>query len=381
MRSIVICSTWPWAAFGAPMRLKLVCQTLAELGSLDLFIISPEESRDAATHYTFVNRLYVLRPPIPPGPEQFRQRVHAELVKWTAGRSYDLVWYSKEGNWLLAKGAIPAPSIIDVDDLDDVVLQRRLEAQIRVRAPAKLVHVIEWWKSVHWQAAREADLLVVTSEADRRRLGWLGARNIVIVPNTYEPPSESCFKAAQEQPTILFQGLLRYPPNADAASRLVREIAPAIREHLPNLKVVLAGDAGDEVRRLAHYPGVEVTGAVKDMAELLRSADLVVVPLRYGGGTRIKILEAFAYQTPVVSTTIGADGLEVCTGVHLEIADSVAEMSASCLRLLGDADARCRLADAAHKLYLEKYQTMYGRQGIVRAAQVAVTSATHPIYK
>jgi glycosyltransferase involved in cell wall biosynthesis len=377
MRSIVICSTWPWAHFGGPMRLRLVCQTLAELGSLDVFIISPEESQEPATHYTFVNRLYVVRPPMPPRPEQVRERVYAELAKWTSGRTYDLVWYAKEGNWLLARGAVRAPSIIDVDDLDDVVLQRRLEAQIRVRAPAKINHAIEWFRSVHWQAAREADLLVVASEADRRRLGWLGARNIAVVPNTYEPADSAHFKAVQEQPTILFQGLLRYPPNVDAASRLVQEIAPPIREHLPDLKIVLAGDAGDDIRRLASHPGVEVTGAVKDMAELLRSADLVVVPLRYGGGTRIKILEAFAHWTPVVSTTIGADGLQVSPGVHLEIADSAADMSASCLRLLRDADARYRLADAGYRLYLDKYQTRYGRRDILRA--MAVASARHSL--
>jgi len=98
-------------------------------------------------------------------------------------------------------------------------------------------------------------------------------------------------------------------------------------------------------------PAVTLVGQVPDMADELAVADLVVVPLRFGSGTRLKVLEAFAHRIPVVSTTLGAEGLGVEDGVHLLLADTSDGLAEACARLLDDEGLRQRLVERAHDLF------------------------------
>jgi glycosyltransferase involved in cell wall biosynthesis len=103
-------------------------------------------------------------------------------------------------------------------------------------------------------------------------------------------------------------------------------------------------------------PAVVVAGRVPDMEPELARADIAVVPLRIGSGTRLKILESFAHRIPVVSTTIGADGLDVQNGVHLLLADRPEEFARACRRVIEDRALARRLADAAERRFLERYE-------------------------
>ena len=114
----------------------------------------------------------------------------------------------------------------------------------------------------------------------------------------------------------MFPAKLTYPPNIDGACFLVHEVLPELLQVQPDTRVILAGKAPDSVRALAS-DHVEVTGYVEHIEDVLARADAVVVPLRAGGGTRIKILEAWAHRIPVVSTTIGAEGLDAENDVDL----------------------------------------------------------------
>ncbi|HZM57382.1 MAG TPA: glycosyltransferase, partial [Acidimicrobiales bacterium] len=100
---------------------------------------------------------------------------------------------------------------------------------------------------------------------------------------------------------------------------------------------------------------VSVVGTVPSMEGELARATVAVVPVRYGSGTRIKILESFAHRVPVVSTTVGAEGLDVEDGVHLLVADAPGAIAAAVVRLLADAPLRVRLTEAAASRYLERY--------------------------
>jgi glycosyltransferase involved in cell wall biosynthesis len=100
----------------------------------------------------------------------------------------------------------------------------------------------------------------------------------------------------------------------------------------------------------------------------LERADLCVVPVRYGSGTRLKILEAFAHRIPVVSTTVGAEGLDVEHGVHLMIADGADEFAVACERVLTDSDLRGQLVDAAEQRYLECYDSPAAKLGVEKVA-------------
>jgi glycosyltransferase involved in cell wall biosynthesis len=118
----------------------------------------------------------------------------------------------------------------------------------------------------------------------------------------------------------------------------------------------IVGNApSDEVRRLAAEPGVCVAGPVPDMAPWYGEADAVVVPIRAGGGTRIKVLEAFSYRRPVVSTTLGVEGIDVRHDEHLLIGDTPETFAEECCRLMADPALAHRLVEGAYSLLIERY--------------------------
>jgi glycosyltransferase involved in cell wall biosynthesis len=136
---------------------------------------------------------------------------------------------------------------------------------------------------------------------------------------------------------------------------------------MPNAQIRLVGLASPAIAALHDPPRIVVTGQVPDINVELAGADVVVVPLRYGSGTRIKIMEAFAHRVPVVSTTLGAEGLDAEPGVHLLTADSAPGLAAACAHLLQDPARRDELAAQAYQHYLD-----HGRADFAVAAVTAV---------
>jgi len=137
---------------------------------------------------------------------------------------------------------------------------------------------------------------------------------------------------------VIFVGSMDYHPNVDAALYFAREIWPQLQSRLPQWKLTLVGSRpGPEISALAMDPSIEVTGTVPDVRPFYREAAAAVVPLRIGGGTRLKILEAMAAGVPVISTTLGAEGLEVHPGRNILIAHTEAEWDAA-LRMIRDED-------------------------------------------
>jgi glycosyltransferase involved in cell wall biosynthesis len=165
---------------------------------------------------------------------------------------------------------------------------------------------------------------------------------------------------------VLLQGSFDYQPNIDAAQWLATDIAPRIRAAVPEAEVRLVGRPGTNVTQLHQPRAVTVVGAVPTMEEELARASVAVVPVRFGSGTRVKILESFAHRVPVVSTTLGAEGLDVEDGVHLLLADDPEAFAAATVRLLGDVGLRLRLTEAAEQRYLDRYDGRVADEGVRR---------------
>jgi glycosyltransferase involved in cell wall biosynthesis len=147
------------------------------------------------------------------------------------------------------------------------------------------------------------------------------------------------------------------PGNGPFTVLLAGEVLPEIRRRARRpLRLVIAGrDPGAELRRLACSPDIEVTGAVGDLAPLYAASHAVLAPLRAGGGTRIKILEAFAHQRPVVATPLGAEGIAARDGEHLLLGEEPGELAAACLRLMQEPDLGPALAKRAHALVAREH--------------------------
>ena len=177
----------------------------------------------------------------------------------------------------------------------------------------------------------------VCSEGDRRALArHLGSRRVVVIPNAVRIPASVAARRRRSTFTFLFVGTLGYDPNEDAAIFFCAKVLPRVRAVAGRpVQVLIAGsNPSARVRALAREPEVTVAGAVPDLAPYYAAADAVVVPLRAGGGTRIKVLEAFGYRRPVVSTTVGAQGIEATPGTHLLIGDTPHAFAEQCARLI-----------------------------------------------
>ncbi len=394
MRSLVIASEYPWPVnSGSRMRLQTVLRGLARCGTADLFSVVPRTREDiappdevpgldrvAVVPYdaraaSGIGLLAALARTATPIELSFRDRaavtgpVTRALARFASG-SYDLIWYFRVRSWALLGGwdVAPAlPAVLDVDDLEDHKIAARLAvprpsargvgSRLRIRAARALsAEEIRRWARLQARASAGCAATVVCSALDAERAVTGGMARVEVVPNAF------CLVGAPlgpedvaAPPTVLFQGTLRYPPNAEASRFLVDEVAPELRRWVPDVRIRLVGTSTPSLERLDNPPSVSVVGRVADMGDELARADLVVVPIRFGSGTRIKILEAFAHRIPVVSTTLGAEGLGVEDGVHLLLGDTARELAAACARLLADSRLRGRVVASAQALYEERF--------------------------
>lgn len=220
------------------------------------------------------------------------------------------------------------------------------------------------WGRFHEELVASADAVVVCSELDRAAMP--ASDRIWVIPNGADIRPCALHRRSGEFPTILYHGQLTYPPNVDAARILVEQVLPLLQASRPDVQLRLVGRADERVLALHAPPQVTVTGFVEHIEPELERAWLLIVPLRSGGGTRLKILESFAARLPVVSTTVGAEGLDVEHGRHLLIADEPADLAACALRLL-ENEAECRrLCDEAYMLVCERYDWQVIRQDLAQ---------------
>jgi glycosyltransferase involved in cell wall biosynthesis len=208
------------------------------------------------------------------------------------------------------------------------------------------------------QACRTAKSIIAVSEQDARTMRSLyGVSRIAAVPtgvdlDYFAPASRPAPKA-----DLVFAGSMDWMPNIDGIQWFVEEVLPLIRKRRPDCSLVIAGrrPTPDVERLAARDSRIRVTGTVDDIRPYLWESAVSIVPLRIGGGTRLKIYEAMAAKIPVVSTSIGAEGLDIRNGEDIHIADTPEDFAERCLALLDDPAARARMADVAFSIVASRY--------------------------
>ena len=253
--------------------------------------------------------------------------------------------------------AVPAV-VIDSHDIG-YDLARQVAAS-STRFGQRLHASFNWRKLAREELAAysAADGVCVCSTADQQRLAAdAPAATTVIIPNAadveYLQPRQT--DPAPDGRTVLFFGLLATVPNVDGVVYFLREIWPLIAAARPDARFVIIGADPAPAIRAHAGPGVTIVGPVDDLRPHLAAADAVVVPLRLGSGTRLKILETWAMARPVVSTTLGAEGLDAVPGRHLLIADHPSDFARSVLRVLGEPGLGDELGRAGRALVSERY--------------------------
>lgn len=198
--------------------------------------------------------------------------------------------------------------------------------------------------------------VLAVSEPERRYLDPLARGPVTLVPNGVDCERWRARPTLPQEPSFLFAGSLNYSANLDAADYLIKRILPHVRAAGPVLTIV-GGEPPSKLRQVAGRSSVQVelAGLVDDTAPVFEASRFMVVPLRFGAGTPLKILEALARGVPVLSTSVGCQGFELAAGQDVLIADDPAEFAASIDRLLEDDELCQALArhgrEVAERLY------------------------------
>jgi glycosyltransferase involved in cell wall biosynthesis len=227
---------------------------------------------------------------------------------------------------------------------------------------------LTWWKQARYLAALSARMRAVTvvSTDERRQLlacGVDGTR-VHVVPNGADEADVARPRAVADPPRLVYSGAITYGPNHDAVRWFLERVMPDIHRVRPDVDFWVTGDTGrvalDELpnRHLARF-----TGRLPDVKAAVGDAAVAVVPLLSGGGTRLKVLEAMALGTPVVSTAKGVEGLDVVAGRDVLVADTPAAFAAQVLRLLAEPPLAAGVSAAARRLVATSYAwTVVGRR-------------------
>ena len=332
---------------------------------------------DAAgdTHFELISRVRdpaararaMLQYPRPLLSRFATRRALAEAARELAGSSFDLVhvhrlYAAPFAAPFLGEGADARPAaVVDLDD-DEPGTRRRLSAmhERRGRPEAAAIEAAEADKYARFEAEwlPRFDRALVCSEGDRTAVAArAGSDRIAVVPNAVRPPAPVLPRPPGDPFTFLLVGSFGYAPNEDAALFFAEEIWPRLVADSPRpVRAVLAGNGPTRaVLGLGRIGGITVAGSVADVAPCYAGADVAVNPVRAGGGTRIKAIEALAHRVPLVSTPVGAEGLDVEHDRHVLIADGAAEFARACLCLVREPALGAALADRAHALFLERY--------------------------
>ena len=253
--------------------------------------------------------------------------------------------------------AAPVARHIDLDEAESAS-RRRLAGRYRITGQTTAAGFLDLEAGVTARVEREVlarfDRVYACSAAERDALPASAGRDAVrILPNVLD-----ALDTPERQPvpgpfTFLFVGTLAYFPNADAVRFMCDDVLPRLRQWAPApFRIVIVGaGANESIAGLARLPEVELTGGVADLDPWYERASAVIVPLRSGGGVRIKVLEAMRARRPIVSTMEGIRGTDLRPGGHVLVGDTADEFARQCVRLMREPALACDLRRRAYTLF------------------------------
>lgn len=373
IKILYICGCAPCpATYGAQLRNLNIGRLLQKHGILHLVVVprhKPTQEEFRATRAVFGDfDCFVAENPASRGMvSKIRRRVD---LRWVQGRDeavstqaqeqleklcadYDIVWIHTLGVAdRLGRYSWQPNSVLDIDDLcshkhkQQIMLERGFFN--KARAIWRMSMRARWEKDI----LNRFTVACVCSDIDRVALN--NDHRVFVLPNGFDAPSTPPVRNSEGFARIGFIGTLEYPPNSDGLNWFIKQILPRIVSKKPAVRLRVIGKMPESAKLIQH-PNVDYLGFVDDPSEEIGTWSLSIVPLKVGGGTRIKILDSFSRKCPVVSTSVGAWGLDVVNGEHLMIANKKEEFSISCCDLLEHTDTCERLAEAGRQLLLQRY--------------------------
>lgn len=281
---------------------------------------------------------------------------------------FDLVWQEQAATVAADRWFRASSSVVDLYDVNHAKMAREL--RVAGFYPTKPLDRLEQlkWRLYERHVLRRYARVVVCSVVDQRRLELPQTR---VVPNCVDVPAPT---SDDETPgELIYLGSMGYQPNVDAVVYFCEQILPRIARVRPDVTLSIVGtQPRPAVRRLHDGHRVKVVGPVENVTPFLRRAQAMVVPLRVAGGTRIKILEALALGRSVVTTSVGAEGLEVTDGEHVLVADEPEVFARRCVEVLEDRALRDRLGRRGRELVMNRFSYLVVREEVRRVVEEVI---------
>ncbi len=381
MKVLVIAEQLPSRIGGSVRQFGLI----RELSQQHEFCVAcyayPEQLRDLDTLKRYARRVEVIQLPVPVMED--RSQLYWRLNAWRhalldpyplRGRYPSVSEMRDKINSLVSEEQFDVIQVVQayltkllphteaaaILDMPDILSEyERLVMLAKTKITHRFTAWLEWKKmqALERRAVRQFDVCVTVSEDDRAKLLKLvpDARAAVItngVDLDYFQPQP----ASSDGANLVFVGSMNYTPNADAVLYFYRDILPLIRQQRPDVHFYVVGwGPPPEIMTLNDDPNVTVTGFVEDVRPYIDESTIVVVPLRFGSGIRIKILETWAMAKPVVSTSLGAEGLAAQHGENIILADTPDQFAREVIVLLDDKEKCVRLGEAGRLLVENEY--------------------------
>jgi glycosyltransferase involved in cell wall biosynthesis len=269
--------------------------------------------------------------------------------------AFDLVWFFKLRSPDMFLNTSWPRSVLDIDDVPSTC--ERVNLQATGGLSDRLVALSRWfsWRRREKLLEERFNVLSVCSEEDKQYLRSMGlTSSIHVIPNGFERPLEEPVRNPATPPRIGFIGLFGHFPNRDGIHWFANKCWPDIKRHVPDARLRLVGLGSDGPLK-PQGPDIDGLGWMADPAEEIRTWSLMVVPVRVGGGTRVKIAFGFSQKCPIVSTTFGAHGYAATNGHEMYLADSPEEFGKACLQALRNPQSAARMTERAWQQFLEKW--------------------------
>jgi polysaccharide biosynthesis protein PslH len=333
-------------------------QAPAELGGVT-FLNTGKSLPDMQGPRFYASLIHNLVSPLPYSVQRHAaadmQRAFAAVL---AKERFDLVHCEWTPYVEVARSALGRyPVVLAAHNVESQIWERYL---LNERNPLKREYIrVQYRKYARFerQAVRDSTHVVAVSNEDAKFFQSVGGAKVTVVPNGVDHTYFQPWDGPAQPLSMVFTGSMDWRPNQDGIRHFLQEILPRIRKEIPEAHVSIVGrNPPAWLREMAgSSPGVHVTGTVDDVRPHIGHAALYVVPLRVGGGSRLKILEALAMRKIVLSTTLGAEGLRMEDGVHLLKRDDPLEFAQTAVEVLRNPGAFATLAEQGRDQTLQRY--------------------------
>lgn len=250
------------------------------------------------------------------------------------------------------------PSVLSAHNVEAQIWGRYYQAETNLLK--KIYIYLQWRKLLRYEAiaAKEYTEVTTVSEPDRNNfIEEYGCKRVTVVPNGVDEGYFAPLNVDTKPGSMVFTGSMDWRPNQDGVKYFIEEIFPLIKQGQPAATFTVVGRKPPQwlIELAERVEGVTITGTVEDVRPYIANSALYVVPLRVGGGSRLKILEAMSMSKIVLSTTVGAEGLDVKEGVHILLRDTPQDFARAACAVLSDPDSYADYGDAGHSLILDSY--------------------------